>query len=89
MDRIRPYLGASNAQVVQLYELEERGVFDDPNPIGEDFVAERMADAVAEIRDLVVMAWTVSETMPVGFPAVTLAEVEAGADPTIALFGRD
>ena len=55
---------------------------------GEDFVAARMAAAVAEIRDLVVMAWSASETVEVGFPAVTPAEVEAGTDATTAIFGR-
>ncbi len=88
-DRVRGYIAASNAQVVPLYELERQNAFAGPNLPGEDFVATRMAAAVAEIRDLVVMAWAASETEPVGFPSVTLSAVEAGADPTDAVFGRD
>jgi hypothetical protein len=89
IERTRTYLAASNAQVVPLYELEKRGAFDGPGASGEDFVAMRTAAAVAEVRDMVVMAWSASETLPVGFPPVTLADVVAGADPTTALFGRD
>ena len=88
IDRVRTYIGASNAQVIPLYELERQGAFDGPNEAGEDFVATRMAAAVAEIRDLVVMAWSASESAEVGFPSVTLSDVTGGEDPTAALFGR-
>jgi hypothetical protein len=88
MDRTRTYLAASNAQIVPLYEQEKNGAFDVQSAAGQDFVAMRMAAAVAEVRDMVIMAWDASEAMPVGFPPDTLAEVEAGADPSEALFGR-
>ena len=61
MARVRTYLAASNAQVIPLYELEKHDAFAGPNQPGEDFVATRMAAAVGEIRDLVIMAWNASE----------------------------
>jgi hypothetical protein len=85
LDCIRAYLGASNAEVIPLYELEKQGAFDGPNPDGEDFVAQRMAAGVAEVRDLVTMAWEASETMPVGFPAVTLTKRAPGGCPASTL----
>jgi hypothetical protein len=48
-----------------------------------------MAAAVAEIRDLVVMAWSASESAEVGFPSVTVSGVIGVDDPTVALFGRE
>ena len=81
MDRVRTYIGASNAEVIPLYELERLDAFRGPNQPGEEFVATRMAVAVAEIRDLMVMAWRASETIEVGFPPTTLAEVTAGRTP--------
>jgi len=87
MDRVRAHLAASNDQVIPLYELEKLDAFAGPNPIGEDFVAARMAAAVGEIRDMILMAWSASEHMVVGFPFITLPEVEAGAAPTSSLFG--
>ena len=89
MDRVRTYIGSSNAQVIALYELERQGASKGPNEPGEDFVAARMAAAVAEIRDLVVMAWNASESAEVGFPSVTVSDVIGGDDPTVALFGRE
>ena len=52
--------------------------------------ADLRAEAlVAEIRDLVVMAWSASQSTEVGFPPVTVSDVIGGANPTTALFGRD
>ena len=89
MDRVRTYIGSSNAQVIALYEFERQGAFNGPNEPGKDFVAAQMAAAVAEIRDLVVMAWSASESAEVGFPSVTVPDVIGGDDPTVALFGRE
>ena len=37
MDRVRTYIGSSNAQVIPLYELERQGAFDGPNEAGRGF----------------------------------------------------
>ena len=48
------------------------------------------AAGAAELRDWTVAAWAESATASVGWPAVKVAEVEAGtADPWIAMVGED
>lgn len=86
----RRYIQDDLEQVIPLFELEAREAFDGPSQAGKDFVARRMALAVAEIRDLVVMAWRDSANASIGYPAVTIKDIEAGTvDPTNALFGLD
>ena len=53
--------------------------------------AQTQAEAgAAELRDWTVAAWAESATASVGWPAVKVAEVEAGtADPWIAMVGED
>jgi hypothetical protein len=41
------------------------------------------------LRDLIVDAWRASETMSVGWPKVSLADVKAGKDPYESLYGKD
>ena len=44
----------------------------------------------SELRDFIVSAWTASGSASIGWPAVKVAEVEAGtADPWIAMVGED
>ena len=87
--RVRSYLTDSYEQVIPLYEAEGRGEFDAPNEAGEAFAATRMADAVGELRDLIVLAWENSANVGLGWPETTLADVESGADPTASFFGLD
>jgi hypothetical protein len=84
------YLAAIDAQVAPLYEIEKAGGFKTGTPQGKDFVAARLAAAVAEIRDLVVAAWRASATAKVGYPPVLVPKVEAGeVDPLDALKAAD
>ncbi len=85
----KAYLKADLDQVIPLFELELAKAFDGPNKAGEDFVASRMAAAVAEIRDLLVFAWHDSANAQIGYPPVKISDIEKGMDPTDALFGLD
>ncbi len=77
--RLRQYLLASQAQVVPLYELEQRGGFGGAaSAEGRDFVTARLAAGAAELRDLVVLAWRESASEKVGYPPQPVAEMAAG-----------
>ena len=53
-------------------------------------VVHRIAAAASELRDLVTDAWNASATTPVGYPAATVADIEAGkVDAYPLLYGAD
>ena len=89
-DRMRGLILASQGQVVPLYELEQKGAFTDGNPAGIAFVTARLADSASVMRDMVVDAWRASEDMGVGYPAISVRDIEAGKHIlTRDDFGRD
>lgn len=54
------------------------------------FVTARLAAGAAELRDLIVEAWRASASDRVGWPAVAVAELEAGRLPMHrGMFWRD
>jgi hypothetical protein len=77
------YLSQTQAQVLTAYRLDKRGAFDAATPEAKTFVAERLAEGAAQLRDLVADAWDASANASLGFnPAMPLADIEAGkADP--------
>jgi carboxypeptidase C (cathepsin A) len=77
-ERTRKYLFATQARVNQLYDLEKAGAFQGGNASGRSFVAERLADGVSELRDLIVEAWRGSADVSVGYPAVSVHDAEDG-----------
>jgi hypothetical protein len=84
------YLGATAAQVGPFYELEKAGGFGPGDGRGRAFATQRVAAGAAALRDLVVDAWRASAARRVGWPAVSVADVEAGkADPYDSLYGID
>ncbi len=78
MDRMRAVIFESHSQVVPFYELEKSGAFGDDNPAGVAFAAARLAAGAAAARDMIVDAWRASVTMGVGFPMVSVADIESG-----------
>jgi hypothetical protein len=89
-DRMRTLILASQAQVVPLYELEQKGGFADGNPAGIAFATARLADSASVLRDMIVDAWRAGEDMTVGYPPVPLRDIEAGRHIlTRDDFGRD
>lgn len=88
--RTAAYLGASLARVTPFYRLERDGAFNEGDPRGGAFAIERLGAGAGELRDLIVLAWRESANARVGWPAVAVAEVEAGtADPWDAMIGTD
>ncbi len=88
--RIAAYLRVSLGQVLPFYEMEKAGAFRDTDPRGAAFVNSRLGAGAAELRDLIVIAWRASADVSIGWPAVKVAEVEAGtADPWAAMIGED
>ncbi len=72
------------------YRLWKAGGFASGDPRGVDFAAQRLAAGAAALRDLTVNAWRDSAAGHVGWPAVSVADVEAGrVDPFNSLYGAD
>jgi hypothetical protein len=77
--RLAQYLRATQAQVVPLYELEQAGAFTGSGTAaGRGFTVARLAAGAAELRDLVVDAWRASASAQIGWPALSVADIEAG-----------
>lgn len=84
------YLSATSRQVEPLYALYKAGDFAKADTKASSFVAERLAAGASALRDLVVDAWRASATGHAGWPAVTVADVEAGrVDPFDSIYGVD
>jgi hypothetical protein len=78
------------ATVLPFYRLEKAGAFKDTDARGAVFVAERLAAGASELRDFVTAAWRTSGDSAIGWPAVKVAEVEAGrVDPWLSMVGED
>ena len=89
-DRTVTYLLATQGQLVQLYELQKRGAFVDGNAEGNQFVANRLAAAVLELRDMIVDAWRTSMDATVRYPPVKVRDVLSGeVDPIEQLKALD
>jgi hypothetical protein len=77
-DRARALMLASHAAVVPFYELELQGAFTDGNKDGIAFATERLARSAAVLRDMIVDAWRASADMGVGYPMISVRDIEAG-----------
>ncbi len=85
--RVARYLALTGQQVRPLYALEKAGGLAEGDPRGPAFMTQRVAAAAAELRDLITDAWTASAYAQVGYPNVTLRDLETGrADPYAVLF---
>jgi hypothetical protein len=84
------YLATTNHQVVPFYQLYKAGGFTGGDARGRAFAAARLGAGASALRDLVVDAWRVSATGHVGWPSVSVADVESGkVDPYDSLYGID
>ena len=83
--RMQNYLSASQALVVQTYELEKSGAIDTATPDSKAFVAGRLAEGASQLRDMVNDAWEESARSTLGYRnPMTVADLEAGnADPRL------
>jgi len=88
--RVPAYLKTTLAEVTPFYVLEKAGGFADSDARGGAFVTARLAAAASELRDLYILAWRDAGDDAIGWPAVKVNEVEAGAaDPWLAMYGAD
>jgi hypothetical protein len=84
------YLAATEQTVIPFYALYKAGGFVGGGGRGQAFATERLAAGAAALRDAIVDAWNASAAGRAGWPAVSVADVEAGRiDPYDALFGID
>jgi hypothetical protein len=84
------YLKTTLSQVIAFYDLEKAGGFQNEDPRGATFVAQRLGAGAGELRDLITLAWTASADANIGWPAVKVSDVEAGTvDPWTAMIGED
>jgi hypothetical protein len=77
-DRMRAAILESHSQVVPFYELAKSGSFTRPDPAGVDFATTRLAAGATATRDMIVDAWRASADMGVGFPMISVRDIEAG-----------
>ena len=88
--RAAAYLAATGAEVEPLYALEKAGGFQNGDARGVAFATARLGAGAGELRDLIVEAWTVSPKMTVGWPAVSIVDIQAGkADAYRSLYSKD
>jgi hypothetical protein len=86
---IDAYLHQTWTQLIPTYELEKRVSWRTASPEGRAFVADRLAAGASALRDLVLDAWTASADMGVGYPTITVKDVQSGAvDPWDAIYGK-
>ncbi|HEY1927995.1 MAG TPA: S1/P1 Nuclease [Caulobacteraceae bacterium] len=84
------YLAATARQVEPLYALYKSGAFSSADPQAQRFVAERLAAGASALRNLVADAWRASASGHAGWPAVSVADAEAGKlDPYDSMYGVD
>jgi hypothetical protein len=78
LDRMRAVILESHAEVVPFYALEKGGAFRKGTAAGIEFAAGRLAAGAAAARDMIVDAWRASTSMGVGFPMVSVRDIETG-----------
>jgi hypothetical protein len=79
MARVVAYLAATASHVADVYKLEGAGAFDAATPQAIAFTADRLAAGGAMLRDLIADAWADSATEKVGYPGISVKDVESGA----------
>jgi hypothetical protein len=88
--RTGAYLTATQSFVVPLFKLEQGHAFEGADPVGKAFVAARIAAGATELRDMAVDAWHDSDNVKLGYPPLSVKDIEAGTvDPLSSLQGRD
>ena len=89
-DRARAVILGSHREVVPFYELEKAGAFTDGTAAGIAFAVSRLAAGAAATRDMVIDAWRASADMSVGYPMISVRDIESGKYVlTRDDFGRD
>lgn len=72
------YLAATQSHIVEFFTLEKSGGLKPGNAALLGFTAQRVADGASEFRDLIAAAWKASDRATLGYPPVSVADIEAG-----------
>jgi hypothetical protein len=78
MTRVETYLATTASFVPNVYRFEGAGAFDAGTPEAVNFTLDRLAAAGKMLRDLIADAYTASADEKVGFPGITVRDVENG-----------
>ena len=76
--RVIQYMGQTLGQVQPLYQVAKNDLFTTNNTAEVQFAATQLAYGAAELRDEIIDAWTSSETISVGYPTISVADIESG-----------
>ncbi|HEV3087105.1 MAG TPA: hypothetical protein VGX96_07730 [Candidatus Elarobacter sp.] len=88
LEEVGTYLSASASLVPDVYRLEANGEIDAHTVNARSFVFKRLAAGATEMRNLIVDAWLASADTKVGYPAISVHDVESGTVvPTRATVG--
>jgi hypothetical protein len=88
--RTQALLRLSLSNVVPLYEIEKQGGFKTGDRRGIEFATARLATGAQLIRDMIVDACVASATGMVGYPMVSVHDIESGnVRATRELMGAD
>jgi hypothetical protein len=91
--RVPLYIAESLAEVIPVYEAAKQSGNDNyatAQPLEIAIVTKQLAAGASELRDEIVDAWQQSTQVTVGFPLVTVADIEAGVVVVTPLtFGAD
>lgn len=88
--RVGAYLQATLANVPRVYDIEAAGGIDARSPDATSLVLDRLAAGATMLRDLTADAWAASSTQQIGYPRVSVGDIESGKVPlTKALFGAE
>jgi len=79
MTRVETYLAATNSHVADVYKLEGAGAFDAVTPDAVSFTLDRLAAGGKMLRDLIADAYAASADEKVGYPGISVRDVENGA----------
>jgi hypothetical protein len=79
MTRVETYLAATNSNVAAVYKFEGAGAFDAATPDAVSFTLDRLAAGGKMLRDLIADAYAASADEKVGYPGISVRDVENGA----------
>jgi hypothetical protein len=79
MTRVETYIAATASNVTAVYRFEGAGAFDAATPDAVNFTLDRLAAGAKMLRDLIADAYTAAADEKVGYPGITVKDVESGA----------
>ena len=77
--RVHDYLMTTLGTIDRTYSLANAtSNYTKPTSAAVDFVTRRLAAGAAQMRDMIIDAWKSSANSNVGFPAISIADIESG-----------